>query len=58
MNRQPHFKSQPKEQIVVWVYGLFVEKLGDYAHSFLLTLCICLLAHSVESLQTHLAIGH
>jgi oleate hydratase len=30
VNRQPHFKAQPKEQIVVWVYGLFVEKPGDY----------------------------
>jgi oleate hydratase len=30
VNRQPHFKAQPKDQIVVWVYGLFVEKLGDY----------------------------
>lgn len=30
VNRQPHFKEQPKDQIVVWVYGLFVEKPGDY----------------------------
>jgi oleate hydratase len=30
VNRQPHFKQQPKDQIVVWVYGLFVEKPGDY----------------------------
>ncbi|QCB47900.1 oleate hydratase [Hydrogenophaga sp. PAMC20947] len=30
VNRQPHFKSQPKDQIVVWVYGLFAEKPGDY----------------------------
>lgn len=30
VNRQPHFKAQPKEQIVVWVYGLFPERLGDY----------------------------
>jgi oleate hydratase len=30
VNRQPHFKLQPKDQIVVWVYGLFVEKPGDY----------------------------
>lgn len=32
VNRQPHFKAQPKDQIVVWVYGLFVEKPGDYVH--------------------------
>lgn len=30
VNRQPHFKQQPKDQIVVWVYGLFAEKPGDY----------------------------
>lgn len=30
VNRQPHFKKQPKDQIVVWVYGLFPEKIGDY----------------------------
>ncbi|MFE4455968.1 oleate hydratase [Nocardia tengchongensis] len=30
VNRQPHFKQQPKEQIVVWVYALFADKPGDY----------------------------
>ncbi len=30
VNRQPHFKQQPKDQIVVWLYGLFVDKPGDY----------------------------
>ncbi|MVZ96083.1 oleate hydratase [Sphingorhabdus sp. IMCC26285] len=30
VNRQPHFKQQPKNQIVVWFYGLFVEKPGDF----------------------------
>ncbi|KAH6887444.1 oleate hydratase [Thelonectria olida] len=30
VNRQPHFKAQPKDQVVVWVYGLLVEKPGDY----------------------------
>jgi oleate hydratase len=30
VNRQPHFKAQPKDQIVVWVYGLFVGKPGDH----------------------------
>jgi len=30
VNRQPHFKNQPKDQIVVWIYALFVEKPGDY----------------------------
>jgi oleate hydratase len=30
VNRQPHFKQQPRDQLVVWVYSLFVDKPGDY----------------------------
>ncbi|MFT4262615.1 MAG: oleate hydratase [Nocardioides sp.] len=30
VNRQPHFKAQPADQIVVWVYSLFVDTPGDY----------------------------
>ena len=30
VNRQPHFKQQPADQIVVWVYGLFVDRPGDF----------------------------
>jgi oleate hydratase len=30
VNRQPHFKQQPKDQIVVWVYAPFVEKPGNF----------------------------
>ncbi|OIW35528.1 67 kDa myosin-cross-reactive antigen-like protein [Coniochaeta ligniaria NRRL 30616] len=30
VNRQPHFKKQKKDQIVVWVYGLLVDQPGDY----------------------------
>lgn len=30
VNRQPHFKNQPREQIVVWVYALLVDCPGDY----------------------------
>ncbi|OKI93470.1 oleate hydratase [Kitasatospora sp. CB01950] len=30
VNRQPHFKKQPKDQIVVWLYSLFVDVPGDY----------------------------
>ena len=30
VNRQPHFKRQPPDQIVVWLYSLFVDKPGDY----------------------------
>ncbi|WP_124054195.1 oleate hydratase [Arcanobacterium ihumii] len=30
INRQPHFKSQPEDKAVVWIYGLFLDKPGDY----------------------------
>lgn len=30
VNRQPHFKQQPKDQIVVWIYGLFIDVPGDF----------------------------
>lgn len=29
-NRQPHFKAQPKEQLVGWIYGLYPNETGDY----------------------------
>lgn len=30
LNRQPHFKTQPKDQLVVWVYSLFTDVPGDW----------------------------
>lgn len=30
INRQPQFRSQPSDQLVIWVYGLFSDKPGDY----------------------------
>jgi len=30
VNRQPQFKKQAKNELVVWVYGLFSDKKGDY----------------------------
>ncbi|SHH47537.1 oleate hydratase [Sporobacter termitidis DSM 10068] len=30
LNRQPHFRQQPRDQLVVWVYGLFTDVPGDY----------------------------
>ncbi|WP_454634381.1 oleate hydratase [Bradyrhizobium cenepequi] len=30
VSRQPHFKKQPKGQIVGWLYALFVDQPGDY----------------------------
>lgn len=29
-NRQPHFKKQPKNQLVGWIYGLYTDREGDY----------------------------
>ena len=29
-NREPQFRSQPKGQLVGWIYGLFSDKPGDY----------------------------
>ena len=30
LNRQPHFKAQPKDQLVVWIYGLYCDVPGNY----------------------------
>lgn len=30
VSRQPHFKQQPKDQLVCWLYALFVDRPGDY----------------------------
>jgi oleate hydratase len=30
VSRQPHFKAQPKHQIISWIYGLFADRPGDY----------------------------
>ncbi|WP_168582879.1 oleate hydratase [Gephyromycinifex aptenodytis] len=32
INRQPHFASQPADKLVVWIYGLFTDRPGDYVH--------------------------
>ncbi len=29
-NRQPQFHSQPKDQLVGWIYGLFTDKPGNF----------------------------
>ena len=29
-NRQPHFRNQPKDQLVGWIYGLFTDKPGNF----------------------------
>ena len=30
LNRQPQFKKQPENELVVWIYGLFSNRPGDY----------------------------
>ena len=30
INRQPQFRNQPKDQLVIWDYGLFSDKPGDF----------------------------
>ncbi|OFI48670.1 oleate hydratase [Floricoccus tropicus] len=30
LNRQPHFKKQPHDQLVVWIYGLLSDEPGDF----------------------------
>ncbi|WP_448101076.1 oleate hydratase [Luteibacter jiangsuensis] len=30
VSRQPHFRKQPKDQVVGWLYALFVDRPGDY----------------------------
>ncbi|AIF52994.1 oleate hydratase [Pelosinus sp. UFO1] len=30
VNRQPHFKEQPKDQLVVWIYGLYTNAPGNF----------------------------
>ncbi len=30
INRQPQFRAQPKDHCLVWLYGLFSDKDGDY----------------------------
>ena len=30
LNRQPHFKAQPKDELVVWVYALISDQPGNY----------------------------
>lgn len=32
VSRQPHFKKQPKGQLVAWVYGLFADTPGNYVN--------------------------
>jgi oleate hydratase len=30
INRQPQYRNQPKGQVLVWLYGMFSDRPGDY----------------------------
>ncbi len=30
INRQPQYRNQPKDQVLVWLYGMFSDRPGDY----------------------------
>ncbi len=30
INRQPHFKTQKENEVVIWFYGLYIDVAGDY----------------------------
>lgn len=30
INRQPQYRNQPKGQVLVWIYGMFSDRSGDY----------------------------
>ncbi len=58
MSRQPHFKSQdPQKNLVVWVYGLFSDRLGDYVKK---TIPECTGVELCEEFLYHLGVpeGH
>ena len=33
LNRQPHFKAQSKDELVVWIYGLYSGIKGNYVEN-------------------------
>lgn len=32
IHRQPHFKDQPEDETIVWIYGLYSDTEGNYVH--------------------------
>lgn len=66
MNRQPQFRDQPKDQCLVWLYGLFSNKPGDFVKKTMrectgIEICMEWLyhigvpEHEIESLATNSA---
>ncbi|WMJ82231.1 oleate hydratase [Clostridium sp. MB40-C1] len=50
-NRQPHFVDQPKNVLVLWAYGLFTDKIGDFVKK---RMCDCTGEELVTELLYHL----
>ena len=50
INRQPQFRSQPKDQCLVWVYALFTDRNGDYVKK---PMRDCTYGMAVSSWSTH-----
>jgi len=52
-NRQPHFPDQPDDTLVLWVYGLLMDKPGNRVHK---TMAQCTGKEIVTELCYHLGI--
>lgn len=52
-NRQPHFPDQPKDVIVLWAYGLFLDKEGNYIKK---TMMDCTSEEFYQELLYHLGL--
>lgn len=52
-NRQPHFPDQPDDTLVIWVYGLLMDTLGNHVHK---TMAQCTGKEILTELCYHLGI--
>lgn len=50
-SRQPHFINQPKNVLVLWAYGLFPDKVGDFVKK---KMCHCTGKELVTELLYHM----
>lgn len=53
-NRQPHFPNQPDDTLVLWVYGLLMDKQGNVVHK---TMAECTGKEILTELCHHLGIS-
>ena len=52
-NRQPHFPDQPKNVLVLWAYGLFPDKIGDFVKK---KMCDCTGEELATELLYHMGV--